>query len=160
MTQSGFNSRRAWEDRWNTPGRDQLIEPIKMPAKRAVEHLLDDLAALEGVRTDMTYFGPGWKWSFQFTLHDEDGRPVDVLAYVVPNPEGPLACIPLTDEVMQNLPQRKLPRSIKEGLKSAKRAVATHWASWSINNSTDYKAVMELVEHKIRLTREQFQLAV
>jgi len=160
MAQSNFRTRLAWEDRWNTPDREALIEPIKMPAKRAVEHLLDELAAIDNVKVAKTYFGPGWKWSFQFTLHNDEGQAVDVLAYVVPNPEGPLACVPLTDQIVDALPQRKLPRSIKDGLKSAKRAVSTHWASWSINNSTDFKAVMELIEHKIRLTHEHAEVTL
>ena len=78
-----------------------------------------------------------------------------MLCYIVPNIEQPLACVPLSDAVIETLPMRRLSKYIREGIRSAKHAVEISWASWSFETDSEANLISDLIRRKHRaLTKE------
>lgn len=73
------------------------------------------------------------------------------VCYLVPRLEGPLVCVPLSEQIIADLPFARLSRFIKDGIRVAKCAVSIHWATWTPNNQTEVGLLMDLLKrcHKL-----------
>jgi hypothetical protein len=73
------------------------------------------------------------------------------VCYLVPRLEGPLVCVPLSEQTIADLPFARLARFIKDGIRVAKCAVTIHWATWTPNNQTEVGLLMDLLKrcHKL-----------
>jgi len=153
-TQQFFKTRSSWENRWSEPSLDQLLTPIRDPHKKIFEQLIQEINACGDVTQQLIWYGDAWKWTLQFIQHDEDGQEIGTLCYLVPKEENPLICVPLDDGLIGRLPVKRLGKTVREGIRSAKCAVQTHWASWSPSNGSDLAQIVDLVKrkHKLALT--------
>ena len=87
------------------------------------------------------------------SLHDDNGREMDVMAYFVPNPQTPIFCIPMRQELIAQLPLKRLNRYIREGIRSSKCAVELHWAMWVPTASTEADHLTDLFKRKHKILR-------
>ena len=73
------------------------------------------------------------------------------VGYLGPRLEGPLVCLPLSEQTIAALPFARLTRFIKDGIRVAKCAVTIHWATWTPNNQTEVGLLMDLLKrcHKL-----------
>jgi hypothetical protein len=144
--------RHAWEDRWVEPTLAQLLEPYKDPAKRkVVDTLLEKLGHFPGIEYELIWYGSAWRWTACYSLLNGKGQRIEVMAYFVPNPAGPLLCIPMSEEVVSRLPIKRLNRIIREGIRSSKCAVSLHWAVWSPSALTEVDHLADLFKRKHKL---------
>ena len=143
--------RSPWEDRWNRPTLEQLVQPQREQTLPVMQALLEQLGELENVQQSLIWYGPAWKWTIQFTLHDNKGKEVDKLAYIVPNPEGFVVSVPLAEKVVSQLPIRRLNKVIRDAVRSAKQAVELHWATWTPNSASDIEHLMDLLKRKQKI---------
>jgi len=155
-TTTVFKSRSAWEDRWSQPSLNQLVDPIRDPYKKIFEQLIEEIGGCEDLEQSLTWYGDAWKWTLQFTQQNADGHELGILCYLVPKEEGPLVCVPLTEQIIGRLPMKRLGKVVRDGIRSAKCAVETHWATWSPNNASDMAQILDLIKrkHKLALTAE------
>ena len=146
-------ARLAWEDRWNEPTLKQLLEPQKDQQKKVLPELIEKVTDFEGVTYRMVWHGAAWKWTIQFDLADEKGKDLGALAYLVPNPERAVYCMPLRPETVEQLPLKRLNKFIREGIREAKCAVEIHWCIWTPSAQTEVEHLTDLVKrvHKIAL---------
>ncbi len=151
MSRQVFKTRSPWEDRWSQPSLNQLLEPIRDPYKKAFEQLIEEIDDCDDLKQELTWYGDAWKWTLHYTQQDGDGREVGTLCYLVPRAENPLICVPLTSELIERLPMKRLGKVVRDGIRSAKCAVETHWATWSPSNSSDVAQIMDLVKRKHKL---------
>ena len=138
-----------WEDRWTTPTLEQLLEPVDENRRKVIDALIERINAYEGMEQALVWHGTSWRWSLQITL--TSARGTAPFAYIVPNPEAPVICLPLTQATVDRLPIKRLNRFIREGIRSAKCAVDTHWAKWTPSAGTEVEHLMDLVKrlHKL-----------
>ena len=146
-----------WQDRWAEPSIEQLIEPLAPHHLKPVTSFLDLVIQYDAVDKSVVWFGPGWQWTIQYAVNDPEGQLIEPLCYVIPNYEVPLLCVPVTDRTYDRLPIRRLPKLIRTGLRSAKRAVNTHWAVWNLTVSSELEQFMELLKRKHKYLREPFK---
>lgn len=144
-------SRLAWEDRWVKPSLGQLLGPIKDPNRTMIENLVAQLDDFDKVERNVTWYGDAWKWTIQYVQRKPESGKDQILCYLIPKSEGPLVCVPLTSQLIQKLPMRRLGKVVREGIMSAKCAVATYWATWAPNNRTEVDHLMDLMKRKHKL---------
>ena len=145
-----------WQDRWTKPTVEALLGPINVQHQPVLRNLIERLNELEGVKADVVWYGPGWRWTIEYRLADVPATgdpavdPTRVLCYIVPDPIAPSVCIPLTEAFIDALPWRRLTRFIRDGIRSAKCAVAIHWGVWLIMGETESKATLDLITRKLK----------
>ncbi|WP_432797396.1 hypothetical protein [Poriferisphaera sp. WC338] len=153
MSATSANTRLAWEDHWVKPNFKTLMS-VYDPAgkKKVLDQLIKNFTEFEGIRREIIWYGAAWKWAEQYTLVNEKGNDVEVMAYFVPNPETPVICVPLRDEIIASLPIKRLNKFIREGIRSAtnKCAVEVHWAMWSPSASTEVEHLTDLYKRKYK----------
>jgi hypothetical protein len=170
------NPRLAWQNRWSEPGLETLLGALKPHHRRAFNHLMQQLEAMEGVSRSLIWYGPGWKWTLQY-LHTpaskagsrKNGRDnghgpatpdlSGALCYLVPDSLMPVVCVPLRSDVIGQLPLKRLSKYIRDGIAVAKCAVAIHWAIWYPVSDSDVGLLMDLVKRKHTITNNAAALA-
>ena len=153
MTTTVYDVNSPWEDRWAMPEVEQLLGPIEEQRRKVVDILIKQITAYPGVHQPLIWHGTGWKWTLQFSLYAEDGELIDTMAYLVPNPESPVLCIPLKPSTVEKLPLKRLNRYIRDAIRVAKRAVDIYWAVWTPTAVTETEHLMDLIKrrHKIMM---------
>ena len=150
-THSCIRRRLPWEDRWAQPSLDQLVDPIESQPAEAIQSLMAQIEGLDRVHRSVTWYGPAWKWTIEYQLVNEAGQDLGVLCYVVPSTASPVVCVPMTVSVIERLPMRRLNRFIRNSVRSAKCAVAIHWALWNLNTPAEVVHLMDLIKRKHKL---------
>lgn len=137
-----------WEDRWNEPTVETLFKTYTDNARNVVDKLYEQLSDLEDVETSVQWHGTAWKWTVQFSLREDADPQQTPLCYLVPNPRGVIVSIPMTEEVIATLPMRRLNRYIRDAVRSSKRAVELHWATWTPSALTEVEHLVDLIKRK------------
>ncbi len=152
MADKATGKLKPWEDRWQQPDPQVLLGALEEHRQKFVTTLMEQIGAYDGLKATLRWHGDSWKWCWQFDLTQGNGEPRP-FAYLVPNPQGPLLCITLDDDLVNQLPLRRLSRYIRDGIRQAKAkcAVKTHWATWSPNAMTEVEQLLDLVKRKHRL---------
>ena len=152
LTRTEGPDRMPWDDRWTTPTLEQLLEPFEESGKRKIlDTLIANFASFDGVQQNLIWYGSAWKWTLEFTLAAEGRRPVTPMAYLVLNPVQATVSIPLTDEVLTQIPIKRLNKYVRENIRSAKRAVELHWALWCPTASTEVDYLTDLFKRKHKI---------
>ena len=146
-----------WQDRWCQPTLDQLFEPLEEVHRKILTDMLDRIEKYDDMRSSLVWRGVSWHWTIEYTLHDPDGNKLETFCYVVPNNAVPRVCIPLSNEVLHRLPFRRLHRFVRNGIRSAKRAVAINWAIWELNAPFEVEILMDLIKRKHKMLLEPFK---
>lgn len=157
MTTPTYELTSPWEDRWVKPEVEQLLKPLDEQRRKVVDILLDQIGAYPGVHQTLIWHGTAWRWTLQLSLYDNDGKLIETLAYLVPNPESPVLCIPMRPQMVDKLPLKRLNRYIRDGIRVAKRAVDVYWATWTPTAVTETEHLMDLIKrrHKILMAERE-----
>ncbi len=147
--------RSVWEDRWNQPTFEQLMAPQKEQHLNLLNTLLERLEAYDGVTKEIIWWGDSWKWTIQYNLQTPEGPTTEPMAYFVPNPESPVFCLPMREELIAQLPMKRLNRYIRDGIRGAKCAVQIHWAKWSPTAMTEVEHLTDLIKRKHKILTGQ-----
>ncbi len=148
-----------WLDRWSEPTPDQLMEPLDEAHRKVLGDLLEHINKFDHIRSSLAWRGVSWHWTLEYLLHDPEGNKLDTFCYVVPNTAGPQICIPLTDAIIHRLPFRRLHKFVRNGIRSAKRAVVISWATWNLNAPFEVELLADLVKRKHKILLEPFKPA-
>lgn len=153
MSTPEYAVKTPWQDRWAQPELEQLLAPLDEQRRKVVDILIEQIEAYPGVHKTLIWHGSSWCWTVEFSLYAEDGKLIDTLAYLVPNPESPVLCLPMKPAMVEKLPIKRLNRYIRDGIRVAKRAVDLYWATWTPTAVTETEHLMDLIKrrHKIML---------
>ncbi len=141
-------NRSPWEDRWSQPTAEQLLATLKPHHTKLLGLISEHLLSLEGVRSEVIWYGTAWKWTVSFPLTDSRGRQLDTLCHLVPNRELPLVSVPMSVSFIEHLPMKRLKKYVRDGIRGGRFAVAIHWASWTPNNQADVLCLADLFKRK------------
>jgi len=150
-----YTSLSIWEDRWNQPTADELIASITEDRRSYIVELINHARSFETYEEEVIWAGTGWHWTLVFRMPGGDDTAQDTFCYIVPRHEEPLICIPLTKEVLEKLPIRRLNRLVRDELRLAKRGVAMNWAMWTPSMNTETEHLKDLLKRKHKLTHEE-----
>lgn len=156
MSKTAYTTRLPWQDRWNEPTLEQLLDPIKPKEAhyKALTNVMAGIEEYEGVERRIIWSGQGWQWCIEYVLegqHDTGPDNPDAMAYVIPDPEQPILVIPLRDEHIEQVPLRRVNRFIRDQIRSAKCSVQIHWCRWSPSAQTEVDHLMDLVKRKWKM---------
>lgn len=148
--------RQPWDDRWTQPNLEQLLSPLKTHHRRTLQYVMDGVAEFEGNNQSIIWFGHAWKWTIHYTLPGpvgRNGKPGEAssFCYLVPRIESPMVCVPLSDEVLSQIPIARLNKFVRDGIKLAKWAVAIHWATWTPATQAEALQILDLLKRRHKL---------
>ena len=138
-------ARAAWEDRFNRPTVERLMEPLGAAASKLMARLRRDLLSLDGVTETFAWHGDCWRWTIEFYTKHSD----DPLAVLVPSPLDLQLAVPMDRKFVNSLPQRRMKRSIREGIGLAQDPFDTRWGVWSVQSGGLREDLVDLVEMKL-----------
>ncbi len=156
MTKTSYSTRLPWQDRWTEPTLEQLLDPIKPKEAhfKALNSVMSGIEGYEGIERRIIWMGDGWQWCIEYLLedHHESGpEQPDAFGYIIPDPEQPVLCIPLSDGNIEQIPLRRVNRFIRDQIRSAKCSVEIHWCKWSPSAQTEVDHLMDLVKRKWKM---------
>jgi len=148
MTQSPTSkSRKAWEDRFSTPSAASLIKSIDEPVFPAAEYARVKLLAVEGLREDVVWQGV-WKWTLTYTHSADSDRG---WIFLIPDPSRFRLSMPMSVDLIQELPLKKLSKFSRDALVHAPVVGRTRWPSWDVQTKTQVDDCLELARLKLQL---------
>ncbi len=137
-----------WEDRWTVPTQEILLKVYKEQPLKVSKQLMAGVEGFENISKRLLHQGVSWRWSwiYEFT----GGSKPTPLVYLVPNPEGMIVIVPITDAILESLPFRRLNRYIRESIKTAstKQSVDLHWVEFTPTASSEVEHIMDLIKRK------------
>lgn len=134
-------SRPKWSDRFHTPTPEDLRAGVSRQFVPAVELACKLLCAPGGVREHAQWRGV-WNWTIVYDHGSDDGP---AIAYIVPDPERPRLCVPCTDELIAELPLKRLSKPIRETLGTAPLVDAVRWPVWDIQSKAQVEEVLAIL---------------
>ena len=148
-------TRSPWEDQWNQPTFEALMALQKEQHQNLLNNLLERIEEYEGVEKTIIWHGSSWKWTFEYVLNHPDTTLTEPMAYFVPDPESPVLCIPMREDMIAQLPIKRLNRYIRDQIRSAKCAVEIHWCKWTPTAMTEVEHLMDLFKRKYKMATGQ-----
>ena len=147
--------RSPWEDRWNQPTFEALMAPQKEQHQKLLHHLLESIEAYEGIERDIIYHGSSWNWTLEYTLPTAERELSEPMVYFVPDPESPIFCVPMREDMIAQLPMKRLNRYVRDQIRSAKCAVDIHWCKWTPTAMTEVEHLLDLFKRKYKMATGQ-----
>ena len=145
LSPTGYE-RIAWEDRFNRPTADRLRAALDPEATKLFDQLRRHLKSVKGATEDFAWHGDCWRWTIEYhTEHSEEP-----LAVLVPSPVDLQLAVPLERDFVRSLPQRRMTRSVRDGIGLAQDPFDTRWGVWSVPAVGLIGDLHELVEAKLR----------
>jgi hypothetical protein len=151
VSAQSFKPRLAWQDRFRAPSPEDLIAPFNKQSGALVEHARQRLLGVECVREEIAWHGV-WNWTFVYRIPGDGDR---AWAYLIPDPAKPRLAVPVEDEIIPELPIRKLSKFIRDGLTHAPIVDGVRWSCWEIANRTQVEDIVSLAQHKLKLANAE-----
>lgn len=146
MAGTATTGRSAWGDRFSEPTIAALRAELPKSATGLFDAARSEVLGLgEDVEERVVWQGLPWRWTMVFmsALHGDRA-----LAYLVPNPVSLQLGVPLSAELLGELDVRRVKKTIRDGLMSARVVGSVHWASWELSSRGQLDEVLELVKVK------------
>jgi hypothetical protein len=147
MSAATTTAKEAWENEFREPSLDELRGMYQDAELRLFDSCREGAEELDDVTWRINWEGVPWRWCLRFE-HPEDGE--QPFAYLVPAPEGPELCVPLTSECVDSIPLRRLKRYGRDGIVKAKKVGSVRWPSWTISAKTELEEMLEVLKRKHR----------
>ena len=149
--------KHPWANKFRKPSADELLAQYgSKQLSQLVGGARSELAGLNGIVETLSWNGVPWRWSFEYRtdglcLSGPPQAPRQALAYLVPDPLRPQIAVPLTAEMIDLLPVRRLKRFVREGIVHGRIVAQVYWPSWEFALRSQLDEVMDLVVRKHRL---------
>ena len=138
-------TRCAWEDRFRQPSVDELKAHYNKQLGSLFEAARTKLLSFDGVTEEVLWQGLPWRWCLRY---HREGDPTDAWTYLVPDPLGPVVAVPLTTEMIDSMPMKRLKKHVRDGVMFGKRVGQVVWASWQATNRTQMDEVLDVAKRK------------
>lgn len=139
-------SRLSWEDKFRRPAAAELFAHYSSKQLASVaETARNRLLEFTEVRESIQWQGMPWRWTFTFTCELD---PTRAWAYLVPDPVKLQLCIPLTTQMVQCLPMRRLKKVVRDGIVYSKFVAGTYWPCWEIPTKSSLDELLDLAARK------------
>jgi hypothetical protein len=137
--------RLPWADRFSKPAVDQLLSHYDAPNAQLFETARESLSESEGVQERVAWQGLPWRWTLVFE-HPSD--PTRAFVYLVPDPQSLKISVPLTQEMVQGLPLRRMKKHIRDGIETGNQVNSVIWACWEVQTENQLEEILEIICRK------------
>lgn len=144
--------RTPWEDRFRQPSLDDLTAHYNKQLSGLFDAARAKLLDFEGVDDSIRWQGLPWRWCLRF---EAPGDPTDAWVYLVPDPLGPIVSVPLTMDMIESMPMKRLKKHVRDGVFLSKRVGEVIWATWQPTNRTQLDEVLDVAKRKHKYLAER-----
>jgi hypothetical protein len=137
--------RNAWEDRFKQPSADDLSAHYNKQLGALFEAARERLSGFDGVTEHVRWQGLPWRWCLRY---ETEGDPTDAWTYLVPDPAGPILSVPLTCDMIDAMPMKRLKKHVRDGMTFGKRVGDVVWATWQTTNKPQLDEVLDISKRK------------
>ena len=137
--------RLPWTDRFSKPNLKQLRSHYDAAATNLFDEARRSVAEQDDVEERLAWQGLPWRWTLVFE-HPND--PTRAFAYLVPDPESVKISVPLTTDMIQRLPMRRMKKTIRDGIEMGNRIDSVVWACWDVATENQLQEIMDIVSLK------------
>jgi hypothetical protein len=114
-----------------------------------LEEARKQLGEMPGVSESLVWQGVPWRWTFVYAGEEASvGRAV---AYLIPDPNRLQICVPLAQEHIEQMPLKRMKKSVRDGIVHARNVGGVWWPTWEIQNSTALGEILDLLARKQKL---------
>src|SRR5690606_21673766 len=123
-----------------------LQSALSNEASALFDRLRNHLLSIDGVSEQVSWHGPCWRWSVQYSLGDSS----EPLALLIPSPEDFQLAVPFEREVADALAKHPFKRAIRDGLDMAREPFDSRWCVWSVQFANLLDDLTTLIDMKHR----------
>src|SRR3954463_5798839 len=145
MSSPAHKTRIAWMDRFRTPTVDELFSPFNKQLGAVLEHIRTRVLEVEGAKEEISWQGV-WRWTLVYRTPVEPERG---WAYLVLDPAKPRLAVPIGDDLVSELPVKKLSKFVRDGLAHAPMVDGLRWAQWEVLTKTQADEILTLADFKL-----------
>lgn len=143
--------RLPWADRFSKPDLKQLHSHYDKPSTELFETARRSVAEPDAVEVRVAWQGLPWRWTLVFE-HPND--PTRAFAYLVPDPQGVKISVPLTTDMVQRLPLRRMKKTTRDGIETGNRIEQVVWACWDVGSENQLDEIMDIIRTKLAVIEE------
>ena len=147
--------RTAWEDRFNRPTGEELVEHYNAQTRALFEHVLEKIRGLGPMTVSLEWMGLPWRWCLVIQPEDLDQQADRAWAYLVPDLEGPLLAMPIDLHLVDRLPMRRIKKHAREVVAKGRTIEHLTYAEWHVNAKTQFEDIMEMISRLYKLRHEE-----
>lgn len=137
--------RTAWEDRFSEPSLEALTAHYGKQFSSLFDVARERLLDFESAGERVSWQGLPWRWCLVYGV---EGDNTPAFAYLVPDPEGVVLCVPLNQPIIESMPMKRLKKHIRDGVYLAKHVETTVWATWQVTARTQLDEVLDVAKRK------------
>lgn len=145
------SNRLPWADRFSKPEVGQLSAHYDGSTSALFDSARENVARQQAVEERLAWQGLPWRWTLVFE-HPSD--PTRAFAYLVPDPQSLKISVPLTPEMIQRLPLRRMKKTIRDGIETGNRINSVVWACWDIGSENQLDEILDIVQCKLAYIEE------
>lgn len=143
--------RLPWADRFSKPDLKQLRSHYDKTATELFESARESVAESEAVEVRLAWQGLPWRWTL---VYEHPNDPTRAFAYLVPDPQGVKISVPLTTDMIQRLPMRRMKKTIRDGIEMGNRINTVVWACWDVGSENQLDEIMDIIKTKLAFIEE------
>src|SRR6185436_5942499 len=109
--------------------------------------LRERLLAFEGVSERLEWQGVPWRWTLVYSCQLD---PTRAFAYIIPDPAKPQVAIPLTVNMVQALPLKRMRKAVRDGVVFSRLIAGVYWPGWALEAVGQLDDVIEIMQRKYK----------
>lgn len=139
---AGKAAHPPWEDRFRVPTDTDLIAPLARAVRSHFTHVRRQLQAIPRIREQVKWCGIPWRWTFSYWPVETASPGGFALAYLIPDPQQPMACLPVDRHAETRLITPATPRVVREALGAAVAIGSRRWIHCPIVSDEQVHAIL------------------
>jgi hypothetical protein len=169
MGDRAIQPKLPWANKFQRPTPEVLVSQCESKQlSQLVRAARQEIVSLAGVSETLSWLGVPWRWSFVYTL-EESAQTAESphaavrahpLAYMIPDPQKPQVAVPMSGQLVEALPMRRLKRFARDGIVHCRIVGEVYWPSWDFSARTQLDEIMDLVVRKHRMVAALTQSVV
>jgi len=153
MVSAPNNVRVPWEDRFRRPSTEDLHRHYDQEFSQLLDQARARLLEFDGINEELAWQGLPWRWTLIYRR--EQDPPRRAWAYLIPHRDKPLIASPITEDLLEQLPRRRLTKFVREAIDEAKRVGEVRWVVWEIGSHSQLDNVLDLLKRKYKLASSE-----
>ena len=147
-------TRTAWEDQFNRPTGEELVEHYEPQTRALFEHIITRLQKLGPLNIKLEWMGLPWRWCLLINPEDMPEDADRAWAYLVPQLEAPLLVMPIDLFLVEKLPMRRIKKHVREQVAKGRTIDHMTYAEWTVTAKTQLEDMMDMINRLYKLRHQ------
>jgi len=140
MTATTRTPHLIWHDRFHTPTVEALLTDLNRDVQAAARHARTLLFARPDIDELVSWQGV-WKWAI---VYQRAATPDRASAFLIPTPQRPRLCIPVSAGVYAALHHGNTEKFIRDALAHCALVDGTRWPEWELTGKMQVEELVKL----------------